>query len=132
MEKLNQSNNLNTFSILFLVKGVLTLFLSFIPLIYVFLGPVISASMDEADRAEMPFDLETFMVGFGLVFFVIIIVMAILNFVAARMLKKRTGYYFIFVMAILSCLSGVLGILLGVFTLIELNKPHVKELFGQS
>lgn len=131
MEKINQSNNLDTFSILFLVKGILTLFLSFIPLVYVFLGSFVGAALSEEDKADIPFDLETFMFAFGLVFFVIVIVMAILNFVASRKLKTRTGYYFIFVMAILSCFSGVLGILLGIFTLIELNKPHVKALFGK-
>ena len=59
------------------------------------------------------------------------LVFGILTLMASKYLKEASHYNFILVMAVLNCLTGVLGILLGVFTIIELNKPEVRVLFNR-
>lgn len=50
---------------------------------------------------------------------------------AGRSLARRKRYIFCMVMAGLSCLFVPFGTLLGVFTIIVLSRPAVKEIFGQ-
>ncbi len=52
-----------------------------------------------------------------------------LTIYAGRCLAARQKYTFIFVMAILNCMSVPVGTALGVFTLIVINRPSVKALF---
>jgi hypothetical protein len=56
--------------------------------------------------------------------------MAVCQAVAGRCLARRRRYTFCFVVACLSCLSMPLGTILGVFTLVVLCRPSVKEAFG--
>ena len=53
-------------------------------------------------------------------------------FFAGRCLQQRRRHTFCVVMAALACLSVPLGTLLGVFTLIVLFRPGVKDLFAES
>lgn len=128
-----EKNNLPTFRILYLVSGILSFVFSFIPLIYVGIGLFFGEIYNEYPRTSrdaMPFNPGMFFVVFGLIFFVIIITMGILNLLVAKYIKETRNYNFVFAMAIVNCLGGILGILLGVFTLIEIHKPYAKELFG--
>jgi hypothetical protein len=52
--------------------------------------------------------------------------------VAGRLLQRQRGYMFCFVMAALACALMPVGTVLGVFTLIVLVRPSVKELFGRT
>ncbi len=58
--------------------------------------------------------------------------LGILNLLASKYIKETKNYNFIFAVAVVNCLTGILGILLGVFTLIELTKPEIKPLFNKS
>ncbi len=131
MEKL--PNNLSTFRILFLVKGIITLLFSVFPLFYIAIGGFLG-NVDELNFGPdaPPFNIGLIFIIFGIFFFVLVVTMGILNILASNFLKEVKNYNFIFVMAVLNCFTGILGILLGVFTIIELNKPHVKELFGRA
>ena len=57
------SNNLSTFRILFIIKGVLATMFSFVPLLYVFLGGFMSYSEEFMDEDIMAneFNLEAFL-----------------------------------------------------------------------
>ena len=125
----NKPNNLDTYSTLFLIKGIFTSLFAFVPLLYIVFGSFLGAAIEADAQQEMPFDPGVFIVVAGIIGFLIMAAMAVVSFIASSNLKKRKGYQFIFVVAILNCLSGFLGILLGIFTLFELNKPHVKALF---
>jgi hypothetical protein len=57
---------------------------------------------------------------------------AICLIVAGRMLQQQRGYLFCLVVAAIACIFMPLGTVLGVFTLIVLLQPSVKELFGRS
>lgn len=55
---------------------------------------------------------------------------AICMITAGRSLAGKKRYTFCLVMAGISCLFVPLGTILGVFTIITLNKPSVKQMFG--
>jgi len=126
------SNNLNLFKTLFLVKGILTLCFSLFFVAYAFFGSYIGHVIETNNHNDpIPFSLGTFFIVIGSFGFFITVTMGILTLFASKYLKEVKNYNFIFVISILNCLTGILGILLGVFTIIELNKPHVKELFNK-
>lgn len=56
--------------------------------------------------------------------------MAICLVVAGRFLKQRRNYMFCLVIAGVSCVFFPFGTLLGVFTIVVLMRPSVKQLFG--
>ena len=78
---------------------------------------------------HMPFNPGYIFLILGGIGFVILVTFGILSLMASKRLNEKRGYQFIFVISILSCLTGILGILLGIFTLIEISKPEVKSLF---
>ena len=124
-------NNLNTFRILYIVYGCLFLLGVLAVLGY---GALLDFILDEAAKNDpnfnnAPFDPATFFAAFMGVFAVFFGIAAILNFYTATFLKETRNHTFILVVSILNCFSGILGILLGIFTIIEINKPEVKALF---
>lgn len=124
---MHTTNNLGTFRILFLVKGILTLVVSLLFIAYASIGYFIDDFSGTSE--DIPFNPSTILFVIGGIGFVLTVTFGILTLLASKYLKEIRNYNFIFVVAILNCLTGILGILLGIFTLIELNKPHVKELF---
>ncbi|BAO54054.1 hypothetical protein NMS_0045 [Nonlabens marinus S1-08] len=83
----------------------------------------------EGQNTPFPMHLSWIFVVIGVVGAVISLVFAIITLIAAKRIKERKSYTFIFVAGIINCFTGMLGIGLGVFTFVELNKPHVKALF---
>ncbi|MEK7706731.1 MAG: hypothetical protein AAB380_01890 [Verrucomicrobiota bacterium] len=51
---------------------------------------------------------------------------------AGRCLGRRKHYTYCFVMACVACLFQPFGVVLGVFTIVVLLRPSVKQLFGQA
>ncbi len=122
------TDNLTTFVTLHVVKGILTILFSLFFLFYIFIGSVLSFTpMD--NHAHMPFNVASFVVIIGAVGFLITVTIGILTILAGKYIKERRNYNFIFAISILNCLIGVLGIILVIFTIIDLNKPHVKAQF---
>ena len=126
-----QPNNLSTFRILYIIKGALSLFASLFFLGYAFLGSFVFGKVEEQNLDDLPFNPGNLFMIIGIAGFLIALAIGILSFLTAKYLQEQRNYQFIFIVAILSCLTGILGILLGVFTIIELNKPQVKALFQQ-
>lgn len=56
----------------------------------------------------------------------------ILNFFVAKRLEERKGATLINVVSALNCLNMPFGTLLGVFTIVVLQRPQVKAVFGKS
>lgn len=123
------NNNLDTFRILWIVKGVLNLLVCLFFILYIFFGIFIWNVNDPDFQDFNPGILVMIIGGIGLV---LTAIFGALTLLTAKYIKEKRGYNFILVMSVLNCLSGVLGILLGVFTIIEINKPHVKELFDKA
>ncbi|MEE9364604.1 MAG: hypothetical protein V3U92_18550 [Cellulophaga sp.] len=130
MNSNKQVNNLSTFKILFLVKGILMLLASIFFMAYALIGRFIG-NLDEFSEGEnqMPFSPGIIFIVVGGIGFILSVIMGIVTLLASKYIKEISNYKFIFVVAILNCLTGILGIVLGIFTIIELNKEPVKELF---
>ena len=122
-------NNLNTFRVLFLIKGILTLCFSLFFMFYAGLGFFVTSAIELDQSNDVPFNPGIIIIIIGVIGIIISVAIGILTILASNYLKAVKNYNFIFAMAIVSCLTGILGILLGVFTLIELSKPEVKQLF---
>ena len=121
------SNNLSTLRILFIVKGIFNLIGALFCAGYGFFISLFITQFNEAD-ADADF-ITTFIGIFSGIGFILLLAVAILTFLTAKYLGETRNHTFITVVSVLNCLTGILGILLGVFTLIEINKPHVKPLF---
>ena len=80
----------------------------------------------------MPFNPADIFFYIGIVGFVIAVTLGILTIIAANYIDKQKSYNFIFVIALVNAITGILGILLAVFTLIELTKPSIKSLFEKN
>ncbi|MGB0166437.1 MAG: hypothetical protein ACPF8V_06240 [Luteibaculum sp.] len=117
-------HQLNTFRILFIIKGVFNLLISLLPLLYYFLGKFLFP----LDQGTPDFMRAIFIYG-GSIGFFICFGLAVCTFVASNFLQLQKGYYFIMVVAIVNAFTGVLGILLCIFTLIEITNPETKKLF---
>ncbi len=129
----NLTHNLNIFKTLFLVKGILNLLMALFFICYaLFGGYIVNMAGSGGDLDNMTFNPAIIFFIIGGVGFVIASVMGVLTLLASKYINEVRNYNFIFVIAILNCLTGILGILLGVFTIIELNKPHIKTLFNKS
>jgi hypothetical protein len=76
-----------------------------------------------------PAELGYIMAGFMGVMWLIILVVAICLGLTAYYLRKRTHWTFCFVIACILCINLPLGTILGVFTILVLQRPSVKELF---
>lgn len=124
-------NNLSTFRILFLVKGILTLCFSIFFMLYAGMGFFFGAITAIDPTHDAPFNPGIIFIIIGVIGLLFCVILGVLTLFASKYIKERKNYNFIFAMAIINCLTGILGILLGVFTLIELNKPEVKKLFGK-
>lgn len=122
------TDNLSTFATLHLVKGILTILFSLFFLLYMFVGTAMTfGSMNH--NQDMPFHPGNIFIIIGAVGFVITVSIGILTLLAGRYIKERRNYNFIFAISIINCITGILGILLGIFTILDLNKPHVKAQF---
>lgn len=122
------TDNMDTFATLHLVKAILTILFSLFFLFYIFIGAAMNLSVFDQDP-HMPFNPSIIIITIGTVGFIITVSIGILTLLASKYIKERRNYKFIFAIAILNCLAGVLGILLGIFTILDLNKPHVKAQF---
>ena len=125
----HRDNNIETLAILHLVKAILTYLFSFFFVFYIFMGSMFSDIATHDTHNQPPFDFSVIFGIIGVVGIVCCVLFGTLNLLSYSYLKKRKNYTFVFVVSIINCLSGILGILLGVFTLVEINKPHVKDLF---
>jgi len=123
------NQNLNTYRVLFLVYGILTLVFSLFFLAYAGFGVFFHEMIENESQNDMPFNVASIFIVIGAIGFVFALIVGILTILASNYIKALKNYNFIFAMAIVNCLTGILGILLGVFALIELNKPETRALF---
>ena len=116
---------LSLLSIFHYVVGGLAAFFACIPLIHFCLGvAMLSGAIDDAPPfvGLMFVVMSIVVITFGWVFAVCLIV-------AGRSLARRKRYMFCLVMAAISCIFMPFGTVLGVFTIVLLMRPSVKELF---
>ena len=128
----HQTDNLNTLAILHLVKAILAFLFSLFFVFYMFMGTFVGKMIEMNPEADPAFNVSIVFWIIGGIGMVFSIIFGILNLLSYQYLNKKKNYTFIFAVAIINCLTGILGILLGVFTLVEISKPHVKGIFEKN
>jgi Ca2+/Na+ antiporter len=130
-QQILDDEHLRLLSIFYYVKGGITALFACIPIIHVVLGLVfIIAPHAFGHGNDQPpaflgwlfVILGSFLILFGWTF-------AVLAVITGRCLSRRKHYAFCFIVACIECLSVPFGTVLGVFTILVLNRQSVKELF---
>jgi hypothetical protein len=115
----------------YVVAGLAGLF-SLFPIFHITMGALLLAGK-LGDPNEQPADRL-----FGTLFIIMGLCMLVIGFaytaciaLAGRYLTRHRNYIFCLVMAALSCAFFPFGTVLGVFTIIVLQKDSVRQLFGR-
>ena len=127
--------HLKLLSIFHYVAGGITGVIACFPIMHLFMGLVILvAGLGEASVDEK-FPVLLISLMFILIPGFIILCgwsLAVCLIIAGSFLSRRKHYTFCFVIACISCLLMPYGTVLGVYTIIVLMRPTVKELFAVS
>lgn len=127
MVPMNQDEqHLKLLSIFHYVIGVLKALFACIFFIHLFIGlAMLTGAID-----DVPAFVGLMLVIMAAVFITFGWTLAACLFVAGNSLAKRKHYTFCLVIAAISCIFMPFGTILGVFTIIVLMRPSVKELFS--
>ena len=123
---------LKTLTIFHYLVGAMYALLSFLPLIHLVLGIIMliaPESMSGKDVNPPPAAAGWIFVLVGGFFILAGWCYAISLILAGRFLARKKSYLFCIVVAGISCIFFPIGTVLGVFTIIVLSKPSVKDLF---
>jgi hypothetical protein len=114
----------------YIVGGIAALFALF-PIIHLIMGiAMILGCFDDKSGEGPPAFMGYMFITMSLAFMFAGWVFAILLIVAGRFLSKRKHYMFCLITAAIGCIFMPFGTVLGVFTIIVLMQPSVKELFA--
>lgn len=120
-------DHLRLLRIFHFVLAGLTAFMGTVPVIHVIIG---IAMLNGAFQPQPPQFAGWLFVGMGSLFIMLGWTMAVLLLLAGKFLGRREHYRFCFVIGVIDCLHAPAGTVLGVFTLLTLMRPSVKELFA--
>ncbi len=126
------NEHLKLLSIFYYVKGGISALFACIPIIHVVLGLVFifAPQVFGPGSNRPPAFLGFLFVVLGSSFILLGWNFAILALITGRCIARRKHYTFCFVVACVQCLSVPFGTVLGVFTILVLNRQSVKELFA--
>ena len=114
----------------YVVAGLGALF-SFFPLIYVGMGALmVCGKLDGPHPDPTARIMGWVFLGIGVVFFLMGMGFVACVALAGRYLSRRTHYTYCFTMGAVECIFMPFGTVLGVFTIIVLQKEAVRRLFG--
>jgi hypothetical protein len=113
----------------YVLAGLSALFCLF-PVLYMGLGLAFVRMMPEGPRGP-PAAFGWIFVVVGLIGLLLGIAYVVLLLLAARALAAQRRWMLVMVSAGLCCANVPLGTVLGVFTLVTLQKPQVRALFGE-
>jgi hypothetical protein len=122
---------LKLLSIFHYVVGGLAALFSFIPVMYVAIGilAVCIPGSFEGEGEAMPLFIGWIFIIIGVVLIVIGWAFSACIIIAGRSLARRVHYLFCMVMAAIERIFMPFGTVLGVFTIVVLVRPSVKEMF---
>ncbi len=129
-EEITNGEHLNLLSIFYFVFGGLSILGALVLFAYTaVLGFIMNKVPAQGDEFGLIFGTLTSIFG---VLGVVILVIGILQIVSGFKLRKRTHRMLSMVMGIISLPSFPLGTALGVFTIIVLSRPGVKEIYQKT
>jgi len=113
------------------VLGIITAIFSCMPFIHVFIGlAIVSGKMfTDQNASAPPSAFGWIFVIMGSIFILIGWAIAICMLIAGRKLKMRKSRMFCMIVAGVECMFMPFGTVLGVFTLVGLNKESIKDMF---
>jgi hypothetical protein len=125
------NEHLRLISVFHYVVSGLAAFFAWIPIIHLVMGLVFifSPQVFGPGKQQPPGFIGWFLVSMATFLILAGWTFAILVLMAGRFIAHRKRYTFCFVMAGVECLFMPFGTVLGVFTILVLNRPSVKELF---
>ena len=131
-QQIIDNEHLRLLSIFYYVKGAITALFACIPIIHVILGLVfiLAPHLFGHGKDQPPAFLGFLFVILGSFLILLGWTFAVLVLIAGKCIARRKHYTFCFVVACIECLSVPFGTVLGVFTILVLNRPSVKELFN--
>jgi hypothetical protein len=126
------ASQLRLLSIFHYVYAGLLFFGGFFALAYVAMGIFFAAQATELEPSNpaAPAAVGAIFAVVGLLIMVMVWAKAGFLIWAGRSLGSRTRYTLCFVVACITCIAFPMGTILGVLTLIVLNRPSVKALFA--
>jgi hypothetical protein len=113
----------------YIAGGIMALF-ACIPLIHFFLGiAMVCGSLNDSGGQAPPEWFGLIFAIMGGIFFIFGQTIAWATIYSGRQIKKRRKYMFSFILACIMCMFVPIGTVLGVFSIIILSRPSVKELY---
>ena len=113
----------------YVVAGV-TALIALFPLIHFTVGWFLVHAPSPKQGEPPPAIIGYIFMALGAVFFLLGQSFAICIFAGGRCICFRRHYWFVFIMACFECAFFPFGTVLGVFTIVVLSRPAVKEMFG--
>jgi hypothetical protein len=131
-QQILDNEHLRLLSIFHYIKGAITALFACIPIIHVVLGLlfIFAPHVFGHGRDQPPAFIGWLFVILGCTFILLGWTFAVLVLIAGRCIAHRKHYTFCFVVACVECLSVPFGTVLGVFTILVLNRASVKGLFN--
>ncbi|MCA9062379.1 MAG: hypothetical protein KDA96_04955 [Planctomycetaceae bacterium] len=127
------AENLRLLAVFHYIYGGLSMLCSFFPVLHLGLGiAMVSGAMGPQGRGGPPPELGWIFILIPGLIIVIGVTISSLIILAGMRLTQNRSWGFCFAMAVICCLNVPLGTVLGIFTIIVLVRPTVKERFTSS
>jgi hypothetical protein len=121
--------DLKTLSICWYVWAAITLLPAVIFVIWIGLGALFTlGGLSSRDAAPVA-ALGGLFLCFGVCLIALVLTIAYCNYRCGKNLAERRGITLCYVMAVIACINIPLGLVLGIFTFVVLNRPSVKATF---
>jgi hypothetical protein len=125
--------HLNLLSIFYyIVAGLNLVGVCLLSLYFFVIGGVLIFAPREGPGSPPVEILAPLMIVIGGFVILLSLTMAVLAFFTGRFLKQRRHHLFCTVMAVIECLHFPLGTILGVFTILVLQRPRVQQMFQET
>lgn len=132
MENNKDLDHLRLLSIFHYVVGGLGCLFWLFPLVNVVMGVLYLKYPEIFDNDQnTAYFFGYFSIMVGAVLFLLGEIASILLIFSGNFLKKKVKYKYSFVAACISCLWIPFGTVLGIFTIMVLSRPSVKEIYGR-
>jgi hypothetical protein len=131
-QQILDEDNLRLLRIGYFISAGLTAFGSLLVLMYVLFLSLIFAQVSKIPGdVAFPVSIGRLIAAFGILFVLLGIGIAVLQFLTGQQLKKRKSRIFCMVIAGITCLSIPWGTVLGVCTFLVLLRPTVERSFKE-
>jgi hypothetical protein len=131
MEGDQNARYLDLLSVFHYIYGGITALFSCVPFLHLAIGvAIVSGAMDEGRSGAPPRLFGFVFILMAAIFIILGWSLAICEIIAGYKLKRRKSHMFCVVVAAVECVLMPLGTVLGVFTILLLQKESVKNLFS--